>query len=82
MRVDEAELRRWQRHGDRCRRDPQVARERELQPATDRVAVQRRQRRVPIGLDRVQRRRERMGDELFGLIREHRGRQIADVVTG
>ncbi len=61
---------------------PQVARERELEPAADRVAVERRERRIRIGLDRVDRRGERMRDELLRLVGEHRLGKVADVVAG
>ena len=56
VRVDEAELRRRHPERDRRRGDPQVARDRELQPATDRVAVQERRRS---GTDRPRSRRSR-----------------------
>ena len=82
VRVDQAELRR--RHAERDRRgcDPQIARDRKLEPTADRMAVERGDGRELECLDGVERGGKRMRDEPLGLVGEHRVGQIADVITG
>ena len=61
--------------------DPQVARERELEAAADRVAGERRERRDRAGVERVERGGERVGDELLGLVGERLVGEVAEVVA-
>ena len=85
VRVDQPELCRGHPKRDRARGDSQVTGERELEPAADRVAVEHRERRVPVGLDRADRRAERVRHELLGIVGEGRlgpPAARADVVAG
>jgi hypothetical protein len=80
--VDEAELGRRHPELDAVAGDAQVAGQRQLQAAADRVARQRRDRRDVGRVERVDRARERVGDELLGLGGEDVGRDVADVIAG
>ena len=55
VRVDQAELGRRHADLDAARGDPDVARERELEPAADRVAVERGDHGVGVALERLDR---------------------------
>src|SRR4051794_39797887 len=81
VRVDEPELRRRHAEADPVRGDSQVAGERELEAAADRVAGQRGERRNRARVERVERFGERMGDESLGLLGEHLAREVAEVVA-
>ena len=82
VRVDDAEARR--RHPERAprRADAQVAGQRELQPAAERVAGQRGDDRHRHGVQRGERRLERVRQQLGGLLGQVLRREVADVVAG
>src|SRR5437016_10965339 len=82
MRIDEPELRGWHPERNLGGGDPKIARQRELQPTPDRVAVERRDRRVRVGLERVERGRKRVRNELLRLLGENAAWQVTDVVAG
>ena len=82
VRVDQPELGGWHPERDGRGRHPQVAGDRELEPAADRVTVQRGECWVRVGLDRLDRLCERVGNEPLGLFGEQRVAQVADVVAG
>ncbi len=80
--VDEAELDRRHPQLRAGGADPQVAGDRQLQPAADAVAVDRRDRRPGVGGDRLHRRVEGVGDERLGVALEGLGGDRGDVVAG
>ena len=82
MRVDEAELRGRHAELDALQRDAHVACQRELEPAADRVAGERGHRRVGKRLERGDRFRERVRDELLRALFELLVGNLADVIAG
>jgi hypothetical protein len=79
--VYEPELRRGHPEQDAVGRDPQVARERELEAAADRVARQRGDGRDLAVLQRPERRGEGVRDQTLGLLGEDVVGDLADVVA-
>jgi hypothetical protein len=82
VRVDQADLRRRHPHLHAAPRDPDVAGDGHLEPAADRVAVDRCYHRIAISLDRLDGRCERVRDERLGLLGEVLVVEGADVVAG
>src|SRR5581483_7262615 len=82
VRVDQPELGRRHAEGDRSGGYTQIAGQGELEPAADRVAVQCGQGGERIRLDRLQRGRERVGDQPLGFGLEATVTQVPDVVAG
>ena len=81
VRVDQPELGRRHAQADAVGRDAQVAAQRQLESAADRVAGQRGHGRQVGRVEGLERARERVGHEALGLLGEDVVAEVADVVA-